>query len=190
MITARVGRQIIIPQLAACHQQQILACAVGMCFGLLGCSPHPTYSSGSYGEARTAQCHKQPITLHARLPNSFHTMANPSNRHTQLVGVIGPAGFGGSYLTAELIRRGHTVVGISRNPQSFGIHDKYRPRPLDIEESTVTQLADAFRDLDTLVSEYGPHTQGADALQYSTEAIHRPVISPLTALSRSDIYSS
>jgi putative NADH-flavin reductase len=103
-------------------------------------------------------------------------MFKNSNRQSQLVGVIGPAGFGGSYLTAELIRRGHTVVGISRNPQSFGTHEKYRPRPLDIEASTVTQLADAFRDLDTLVSEYGPHTQGADALQYSTEAPDSAVI--------------
>ncbi|KOS38875.1 hypothetical protein ACN38_g10298 [Penicillium nordicum] len=93
-------------------------------------------------------------------------MSDTSNRQSALVGVIGPAGFGGSYLTAELIRRGHTVVGISRNPQSFGIHEKYRPRLLDIESSTVLQLADSFRDLDTLVSEYGPHTQGADALQY------------------------
>ncbi|KAJ5631990.1 hypothetical protein N7490_008329 [Penicillium lividum] len=93
-------------------------------------------------------------------------MSETSNLQTQLVGVIGPAGFGGSYLTAELIRRGHTVLGISRNPQSFGTHEYYRPRPLDIEASTVIQLADAFRGLDTLVSEYGPHTQGADALQY------------------------
>ncbi|KAL2839394.1 hypothetical protein BJY01DRAFT_237105 [Aspergillus pseudoustus] len=84
----------------------------------------------------------------------------------QRVGVVGPAGFGGSYLTAELIRRGHIVVGISRNPQSFGAHRKYIPRPLDIEAATITDLADAFRDLDTLVSEYGPHTQGAAALQY------------------------
>ncbi|OJJ53626.1 hypothetical protein ASPSYDRAFT_1164456 [Aspergillus sydowii CBS 593.65] len=90
----------------------------------------------------------------------------PGSKQSQLVGVIGPAGFGGSYLSAELIRRGHTVVGISRNPQSFGIHNNYVPRPLDIEESTIAELADSFRDLDTLVSEYGPHTQGATALQY------------------------
>jgi hypothetical protein len=106
--------------------------------------------------------------------SSLYTMSETSNRQSQLVGVIGPAGFGGSYLTAELIRRGHTVVGISRNPQSFGAHEQYRPRPLDIEASTVIQLADAFSDLDTLVSEYGPHTQGADALQYSTQAISPP----------------
>lgn len=101
-------------------------------------------------------------------------MSNTSNCQSQLVGVIGPAGFGGSYLTAELIRRGHTVVGISRNPQSFGSHEKYRPRSLDIEASTVIQLADAFSDLDALVSEYGPHTQGAGALQYSTQATPPP----------------
>ncbi|KAF3387031.1 hypothetical protein F1880_001619 [Penicillium rolfsii] len=83
-----------------------------------------------------------------------------------LVGIIGPAGFGGSYLAVELIRRGRTVVGISRNPQKFGEHKNYIPRPLDIEATGIEDLADAFRDLDTLVSQYGPHTQGVDALQY------------------------
>lgn len=106
--------------------------------------------------------------------NSLYTMSETSHRQSQLVGVIGPTGFGGSYLTAELIRRGHTVVGISRSPQSFGAHEQYRPRPLDIEASTISQLADAFSDLDTVVSEYGPHTQGADALQYSTQATPPP----------------
>lgn len=103
----------------------------------------------------------------------------PGSKQSQLVGVIGPAGFGGSYLSAELIRRGHTVVGISRNPRSFGIHNNYVPRPLDIEESTIAELADSFRDLDTLVSEYGPHTQGATALQYSKNVIW-PIIRPYT----------
>ncbi|QKX53804.1 uncharacterized protein TRUGW13939_00884 [Talaromyces rugulosus] len=85
---------------------------------------------------------------------------------SQLVGVIGPAGFGGSYLSVELIRRGHKVVGISRNPQSFGTHQSYTPRSVDIEAASIDDLATSFRDLEVLVSEYGPHTQGADALKY------------------------
>jgi putative NADH-flavin reductase len=89
---------------------------------------------------------------------------------SQLVGVIGPAGFGGSYLSVELIRRGHKVIGISRNPQSFGTHQSYTPRPVDIEVASIDDLAASFRDLQVLVSEYGPHTQGADALKYSKQA--------------------
>ncbi|KAE8140109.1 hypothetical protein BDV38DRAFT_290843 [Aspergillus pseudotamarii] len=85
---------------------------------------------------------------------------------SQVIGVIGPTGFGGSYLTVELIRRGHTVIGISRNPQSFGTHPLYTPRIVDIETASIDDLANSFRDLEVLVSEYGPHTKGADALQY------------------------
>lgn len=86
---------------------------------------------------------------------------------TPLVGVIGPAGFGGSHLCGELIRRGHKVVGISRNPQTFGAHKDYTTRPVDMEAASIDDLANSFRDLEVLVSEYGPHTQGADALTYS-----------------------
>lgn len=83
------------------------------------------------------------------------------------VGVIGPAGFGGSYLSVELINRGHTVIGISRRPEKLGKHERYIPRPFDVNDCTVEELADQFRDMDVLVSEYGPHTAGADALVYS-----------------------
>ncbi|BCS28227.1 NAD(P)-dependent oxidoreductase [Aspergillus puulaauensis] len=85
---------------------------------------------------------------------------------TRLVGVIGPAGFGGSYLCGELIRRGHKVVGISRNPQIFGTHKDYTTRTVDMEAASIDDLATSFCDLEVLVSEYGPHTQGADALTY------------------------
>ncbi|KAE8319500.1 hypothetical protein BDV41DRAFT_571130 [Aspergillus transmontanensis] len=85
---------------------------------------------------------------------------------SRVIGVIGPAGFGGPYLSVELIHRGHTVIGISRNPQSFGAHPLYTSRRVDIETASIDELANSFRDLEVLVSEYGPHTQGADALQY------------------------
>ncbi|KAF1949061.1 hypothetical protein CC80DRAFT_581824 [Byssothecium circinans] len=82
------------------------------------------------------------------------------------VGIIGPAGFGGSYLTVELLNRGNTVIGISRNPQKIGSHPRYIPRPVDIDAVNITQLAQKFEGLDVLISEYGPHTAGADALLY------------------------
>ncbi|OAL44020.1 hypothetical protein IQ07DRAFT_550997 [Pyrenochaeta sp. DS3sAY3a] len=82
------------------------------------------------------------------------------------VAVIGPAGFGGSYLCVELLNRGHTVIGLSRHPEKLGKHERYIPRPVDIDESSIEQLAEAFSGVDVLVSEYGPHTAGAGALLY------------------------
>jgi putative NADH-flavin reductase len=84
------------------------------------------------------------------------------------VGVIGPAGFGGSYLSVELLNRGHTVIGISRQPEKLGKHERYIPRRVDIDEVSVEELAKKFEGIDVLVSEYGPHTAGAGALLYST----------------------
>ena len=84
------------------------------------------------------------------------------------VGVIGPAGFGGSYLCVELLNRGHTVIGISRNPEKLGKHERYIPRPVDIDNVSFVELAKYFEGIDALVSEYGPHTAGAGALLYST----------------------
>jgi putative NADH-flavin reductase len=83
------------------------------------------------------------------------------------VGIIGPAGFGGSYLTVELLNRGHSVIGISRNPEKLGKHERYIPRSINIDEASVSDLAKTFNDVDVLVSEYGPHTTGAMALLYS-----------------------
>ncbi|KAJ3540326.1 hypothetical protein NM208_g5113 [Fusarium decemcellulare] len=83
------------------------------------------------------------------------------------IGVIGPAGFGGSYLCVELINRGHHVVGLSRSPEKLGSHARYEPRPVDIDNSSEAELAEAMLDVDVVVSEYGPHTVGHQALQYS-----------------------
>lgn len=83
------------------------------------------------------------------------------------VGVIGPAGFGGSYLCVELINRGHHVVGLSRNPQKLGSHALYEPRSINVDVQNEAELAKAFSDVDVLVCEYGPHTAGHEALRYS-----------------------
>jgi putative NADH-flavin reductase len=99
------------------------------------------------------------------------------------VGVIGPAGFGGSYLSVELLNRGHTVIGISRSPEKLGKHEQYIPRSIDIDQASVADLAKTFDDVDVLVSEYGPHTTGAMALLYS---MHTPIYrTQCTKLSRS-----
>ncbi|KAM0185123.1 hypothetical protein ACHAPI_012273 [Fusarium lateritium] len=82
------------------------------------------------------------------------------------VGVIGPAGFGGSYLCMELVNRGHHVVGLSRNPEKLGSHALYEPRRIDLDTQSEAELAKAFGDVDVLVSEYGPHTAGHEALKY------------------------
>jgi uncharacterized protein YbjT (DUF2867 family) len=86
------------------------------------------------------------------------------------IGVIGPTGFGGSYLCVELLNRGHTVIGVSRSPEKLGKHERYIPRSIDIDQASVADLAKTFDDVDVLVSEYGPHTTGAMALLYSTYA--------------------
>ncbi|KAH7133877.1 hypothetical protein EDB81DRAFT_904259 [Dactylonectria macrodidyma] len=94
------------------------------------------------------------------------------------VGVIGPAGFGGSYLCVELINRGHHVVGLSRSPEKLGSHAYYEPRPVDIDNNTEAELAEAFRDVDVIVSEYGPHTAGHQGLQYMPfiEAVRKIIL--------------
>lgn len=83
------------------------------------------------------------------------------------VGVIGPAGFGGSYLCKELIERGHQVFGISRNPQKLGQHPLYTPVAADVNGMGIVELAGVFKGLDVVVNEYGPHSAGHEALQYS-----------------------
>ncbi|OQV05100.1 hypothetical protein CLAIMM_09893 [Cladophialophora immunda] len=83
------------------------------------------------------------------------------------VGVIGPAGFGGSHVCVELIERGHTVVGISRHPEKLGRHPRYETRSVNLETATIENIAALFTGLDVLVNEYGPHSAGHEALQYS-----------------------
>jgi putative NADH-flavin reductase len=83
------------------------------------------------------------------------------------VGVIGPAGFGGSYLCVELLNRGHFVTGISRNPEKLGRHERYTTRSVNFDTISISDLVKTFEGVDVLVSEYGPHTKGAMALLYS-----------------------
>ncbi|KAL1620812.1 hypothetical protein SLS56_009479 [Neofusicoccum ribis] len=90
----------------------------------------------------------------------------PAMAKSLRVGVIGPAGFTGSYLCVELIKRGHHVIGMSRSPEKIGAHEKYTPRKVDVDAQSIDELAAAFKDVDVLVNAYGPHTAGAGALKY------------------------
>lgn len=83
------------------------------------------------------------------------------------IGVIGPAGFSGSYVCVELLNRGHHVVGFSRNPEKIGSHARYTPKAVDINERSIEELAETFRGLDVLINAYGPHSAGHEALKYS-----------------------
>jgi hypothetical protein len=60
-----------------------------------------------------------------------------------------------------------SVIGISRQPEKLGKHERYTPRPVDIDEVSVEELAKKFEGIDVLVSEYEPHTAGGGALLYS-----------------------
>ncbi|KAF2850844.1 NAD(P)-binding protein [Plenodomus tracheiphilus IPT5] len=82
------------------------------------------------------------------------------------IGVIGPAGFGGSYLCVELLNRGHNVQGISRFPERLGTHQRYTTRSVDISTAPTEDIADAFKGVDVLINQCGPHTSGENALVY------------------------
>lgn len=105
------------------------------------------------------------------------------------IGVLGSTGFGGSYLCVELINRGHHVVGLSRNPEKLGQHERYQSRKIDLGEAPVEELVNAFHGLDVIVNEYGPHSAGEQALKYSTcyaDPRAVPQLIPGRALSRID----
>lgn len=67
------------------------------------------------------------------------------------VAVIGPAGMTGSYTVVELLNRGHSVVGISRNPAAIGKNDRYKAIPVDFDNSTISEIAKAFEGVDAIV---------------------------------------
>jgi len=60
------------------------------------------------------------------------TMAIPKAKRPLKIAVLGPAGFGGSYLCVELINRGHHVTGVSRNPDKLGKHNLYSTTRVDL----------------------------------------------------------
>ena len=59
------------------------------------------------------------------------------------------------------------MVGLSRSPEKLGKHERYTPRSIDINTASIEKFAKALDDCEIVVSEYGPHTAGHEALQYS-----------------------
>ncbi|KAK4956767.1 hypothetical protein LTR10_006295 [Elasticomyces elasticus] len=72
------------------------------------------------------------------------------------VAVLGPAGFGGSHVSVELIQRGHDVVGVSRHPEKLGKHDHYEPVVLDVTSASILELIDVFKSVDVVINAFNP----------------------------------
>jgi hypothetical protein len=83
------------------------------------------------------------------------TTCMPSKKNLT-VAVIGPAGMTGSYTVVELLNRGHSVVGISRNPTAIGKHDRYKAIPIDFDNSSISEIAKSFEGVDALVKYPSP----------------------------------
>ena len=91
---------------------------------------------------------------------SFKDMS--SKKHLN-VAVIGPTGLTGSHVVVEvcctlrrnlieqLLNRGHTVTGISRNPNSIGTHKGYKGVSLNVFDATTDVFAAALKGHDVVI---------------------------------------
>ncbi|KAK0269728.1 hypothetical protein LTR35_014620 [Friedmanniomyces endolithicus] len=92
------------------------------------------------------------------------------------VAVLGPAGFGGSYVVNELLSRGsYDVTGISRNPDKIGKHDRYTPLVLDITTASIAELVQAFKSVDVVINAFNP-PYGPSVYKTFVETVRRVVI--------------
>lgn len=78
-------------------------------------------------------------------------MSIPKTKKLLKIAVLGPAGFGGSYLCVELINRGHHVSGISRSPGKLGSHKLYSTISLDLEKCDIEDMTEAFKGHDVVI---------------------------------------
>lgn len=78
-------------------------------------------------------------------------MSIPKAKKPLKIAVLGPAGFGGSYLCVELINRGHHVTGISRSPEKLGAHKLYSSVSIDLDSASIDELAEVFKGHDVLI---------------------------------------
>jgi uncharacterized protein YbjT (DUF2867 family) len=72
------------------------------------------------------------------------------------VAVVGATGFGGSHTCVELLNRSHEVIGISRNPEKLGKHERYQPQTLDVAAASIEDLVEAFKGVDVVVNSFNP----------------------------------
>ncbi|KAK9461266.1 uncharacterized protein V1516DRAFT_675472 [Lipomyces oligophaga] len=77
------------------------------------------------------------------------------------IAVIGATGFTGRHVVIELLKRGHQVGGISRNPTRVGSHSRYVASPLDILGVSVTEFGQILARFDVVVNAYGCRHQVA-----------------------------
>ena len=73
-------------------------------------------------------------------------------------------------LIGQLLNRGHTVTGISRNPNSIGTHKNYKGVSLNVFDTPTDEFAAALKGHDVVIwylehsndkltgSTFGPHT--------------------------------
>ncbi|KAF4547618.1 Hypothetical protein D9617_39g039530 [Elsinoe fawcettii] len=80
--------------------------------------------------------------------------------------VLGSTGHGGSYLCHELVKRGHKVTGMARNPSKIGSHPLYQPKAFDILGCPLLELIEALKGYDVVVNMFSPHSAGQAALTY------------------------
>ncbi|KAF6785035.1 nad-dependent epimerase dehydratase [Colletotrichum sojae] len=85
----------------------------------------------------------------------------------QTIGLIGATGMTGSYVDLEILKQGHKVIGISRNPDKLGQHENYTTRSIDLTKASIPEVADALKSVDAVISAYGPHSQLGKAVGYS-----------------------
>lgn len=67
------------------------------------------------------------------------------------VTVIGATGFTGRHIVIELLKRGHVVSGVCRNPEKIGRHERYHPIALNVLCTSVTELATIFARADVII---------------------------------------
>ncbi|OQV05090.1 hypothetical protein CLAIMM_09883 [Cladophialophora immunda] len=67
-----------------------------------------------------------------------------SSRKSLSVLVVGATGHGGSYLSLELVNRGHFVTGMARRPEKLGTHPLYTPKVFDVVNSPFLELIEEF----------------------------------------------
>jgi len=75
----------------------------------------------------------------------------PKTSNPRKVLVIGPTGLGGSAITIELLKRGHHVTGMSRNPQRLGNHPNYSTISVDLTKASFDELTKLFQGYDVVV---------------------------------------
>ena len=76
------------------------------------------------------------------------------------VAVIGPTGLTGSHTVVEvipsislmkLLNRGHSITGISRNPNSVGTHPRYKGVTINVFDAPTEEFANVLKGHDVVI---------------------------------------